>query len=938
MISTSYSDLIKARGEKPAEVEVLLYDAIEMTQKPSGMIIGEISNYLARSEGVLIPVEFLAMALVAPYGYTFCPAMCRPVTERGLIDKNWKSQQVFAIDIDQNLPFEDAKNRWERYGIPPAFAYTTFSDTDRTKYRIVFVMDSAVTDIKLRKGIMESFGRLYPEMDRKTFNPARMFFGGKELIYTDDANDYRSTVRIKDLPEMVGWFMSERDRKNSKRNISAYEIKADSLLSHCQQLNPGRTFLEATTPPLDRVGKNEANATTSIIYNKNRDEIFNFSITDCELTRDTPTLFNGGEQGSMSDGSSYNENKLRNVSLEQLKEGCHLFKEFYSGERWCYHEELFGLATNLLSFMGGRTWFLTGLESRSEYSALEGGFKLDQFKNHGLLNIEKKGYAPQRCENYCPYNRECRHTETILTTAYFSRGTVRVFDPVAYITMDEAEAQLERIFNDCLSADADGTMHVIHADAGLGKTEMYVKAKNLCVDVIALPTHELKEEISKRMEAAGMHVFTVPEIPDLGIYRQRYMELHAMGAFEQASQLLYSIKKEIPAVIGYLKELDKAKDMKDVIILTTHDRVVADGSFSNKTILFDEDPMSCLVRKSSMSIRDLGLIEDILDRSSEVNGDAYEARTYINELATFLKTAESNKLIQGPNQAFPHLKELKTFVANELLREKKGRARFRKEGYDNSNVFEFFNCEWFIKNEDGSSIDYITKREFGFKKAIVLSATSNKIYYEGIFKEKLMFHEVGRVKHMGRIVQYPQHSFSKSVMLNNPEYIALLKHVAGSNPIITYKVLEKCFPENTVLTFGNSTGTDQLNGKDITVAGTYRFSETSYFLDAAILGIECNPRKEQMKFMPIEYDGRQFYFYTYRDNEKLRNLMLSNIESELDQAVGRARIIRNDCTVTVLSNLPLNGAVFRPLTDEMESILADCKEMDEIENTQERAV
>ena len=42
----------------------------------------------------------------------------------------------------------------------------------------------------------------------------------------------------------------------------------------------------------------------------------------------------------------------------------------------------------------------------------------------------------------------------------------------------------------------------------------------------------------------------------------------------------------------------------------------------------------------------------------------------------------------------------------------------------------------------------------------------------------------------------------------------------------------------------------------------------------------------------------------------LREIQLYLIESELIQAVGRARLLRNDCTVTVLSNLPITQADF----------------------------
>lgn len=46
---------------------------------------------------------------------------------------------------------------------------------------------------------------------------------------------------------------------------------------------------------------------------------------------------------------------------------------------------------------------------------------------------------------------------------------------------------------------------------------------------------------------------------------------------------------------------------------------------------------------------------------------------------------------------------------------------------------------------------------------------------------------------------------------------------------------------------------------------------------------------------------------TYAD-EKMRNLQLFFIESELEQAVGRARLLRENCTVYVFSNYPCQQA------------------------------
>ena len=73
----------------------------------------------------------------------------------------------------------------------------------------------------------------------------------------------------------------------------------------------------------------------------------------------------------------------------------------------------------------------------------------------------------------------------------------------------------------------------------------------------------------------------------------------------------------------------------------------------------------------------------------------------------------------------------------------------------------------------------------------------------------------------------------------------------------------------------------------------------------------------EMHYNPVRRNGYEFYFFRF-DNEDLRELQLHIVESELIQAVGRARLLRNDCTVTLLSNLPLPGAEFRYLKDQQD--------------------
>ena len=73
----------------------------------------------------------------------------------------------------------------------------------------------------------------------------------------------------------------------------------------------------------------------------------------------------------------------------------------------------------------------------------------------------------------------------------------------------------------------------------------------------------------------------------------------------------------------------------------------------------------------------------------------------------------------------------------------------------------------------------------------------------------------------------------------------------------------------------------------------------------------------------VERNNYEFRIMTFAD-KSMRNLQLFLIETELEQAIGRARVLREDCTVSVFSNSPckqaeLNTEPYLNITAEEES-------------------
>ena len=116
--------------------------------------------------------------------------------------------------------------------------------------------------------------------------------------------------------------------------------------------------------------------------------------------------------------------------------------------------------------------------------------------------------------------------------------------------------------------------------------------------------------------------------------------------------------------------------------------------------------------------------------------------------------------------------------------------------------------------------------------------------------------------------------------------------------IITFKALS----ESGEIYLGASQGFNYLQGQDITVAGTFHKPEYVYKLFAMITG--NSNTVDSLAVRRVSRNGYNFPFMTFSD-ELLRTIQLWMIESESEQAVGRARLVSNECTVNLYSNLPL---------------------------------
>mgnify|MGYP007108087299 FL=1 len=68
--------------------------------------------------------------------------------------------------------------------------------------------------------------------------------------------------------------------------------------------------------------------------------------------------------------------------------------------------------------------------------------------------------------------------------------------------------------------------------------------------------------------------------------------------------------------------------------------------------------------------------------------------------------------------------------------------------------------------------------------------------------------------------------------------------------------------------------------------------------------------ESRMNYIPVERNGLRFYFTTYCGDSLLQEVQFYLVESQLLQAIGRARVNRFPAKVLILSNLPVVGAQY----------------------------
>ena len=161
-------------------------DHVRHRSKPKfKMDVVDINNRIGKKVKA-IPREFLKgyITSISKDGQSFCPATFTNGTRK---TEYFEQKQMFVLDFDGKLTLQEVFDRAEEYDLPILFSYETFDSVNQDRFRIVFLNDVSIPDVRVAKLMLNILHEIFPEADKQCNEVARLYFGGKKLLYYDES-------------------------------------------------------------------------------------------------------------------------------------------------------------------------------------------------------------------------------------------------------------------------------------------------------------------------------------------------------------------------------------------------------------------------------------------------------------------------------------------------------------------------------------------------------------------------------------------------------------------------------------------------------------------------------------------------------------------------------------------------------------------------------
>lgn len=845
-------------------------DYQEFDKKPQNKTIGAISKRLSEQE-CIVSVQELAEA-VGAHGRTFCPATFGGETRK---QENVKGMQLFCMDFDHGPNYQEIKEKCDRLGLPILFSYHTFSSTEENpRFRVILAHIVPIRVKWVIDVILNLLKNLFPEADKSCFEASRMFFGGKELIEINPDNRFQ-------LDELAAHFCEElycRDPRNYQRNLKIFAQKCslgikNNRLDICT--------VKSDTNPIEAQFEEKTGNSIVIIMEipKNASKI-------CLIKN-----INGSSVNKLVSNSSVHPTykKLEKIGQDKICCRCRLCKAFFAGKELTHNQKFF-LATNLRFINGYKKKFFEIIKTHETAEVY------DRWRYQWIKIDDEYSYNPQSCSaEICPYYKTCHPDKNIILTVKGRKKIIRLKED-CLVSADEAFRLMKEALEKAVKSNKNA-IHLIKAQTGIGKTTAYLEILKTYSSpaIIAVPTVSLKNEIAQKMDGDVINSISLEDLLLPSEIKSEINELYQEGFYKEAREVIRRYADSEPGEMAerlckqYLTFNERLKEKKKHVIMTHRQLLnLSEETASGYTIIVDEDILLTIL-KNSIQV-DVDMVQAALEAGLIKGTKARELKQVIDDKAgLYLRST--------------------VYEQHGVYIKKQTLADYNISG----NINDLFRAGAFYK-EKGVLYAYLPEK-LPYQKIIVLSATLDEKVYRRYFSDReIIPYEVPAAKYQGRLVQYSCYSLSRKNMAelkdngwSQENLFKRLQELSGDLKYgITFKDVEdglSRFLNLSTLHFGCTSGTDQYKGEDGIIIGTPHQKETSYKLAGCYLGLNVNAKENRIQNQKVEYGGYEFLMMSY-DDEDLRRIQLYMISSELEQSIGRSRLLREDATVYLFSNFP----------------------------------
>ena len=826
-------------------------------------------------------------------GYTFCPCtFTQPRKKKEFI----KQMQLFVLDFDGAagthepcpLKIDDALKRAEKYNLPVVIAYETKSSVDFGRYRLVFKYNEPIYDKRLMEVINRLLLCVFPEADQSTKDLSKMFFPGRNVRYYGEKVFYIDSLAIAAEAIMKNQDSNTwKHRLDSIAKVTGIVTKGKTIYIDFPDVKcnyqpyPVRTFLHVPENPLAKDGDFSV---STLLYN---------SVQMPKSPKIPCVFFSYNQQICLNKAKvKQNPNYTHVVKFDSFTtESCKLLNEFLSGYRKLEHNEWIGVMSNLIHIAGGQEQFLSTID---KYSDLYDNPDVREKQMRYFIN---QGYNPYRCESYCPYAEICRHENNMIATLKKNKHSIIKLprEPLYSNISDVRDELYSEIQN---AAQKYNTFSVIKTQTGVGKTMAALRFMLTAPRrvIIAFPTIDLMHEIYEQAVNIGIEAMCTSSIYDIYGFlsrseREEIERYYTYGAVTMPARLLEKFSKTNPHIAEHLKQ-NKLIQEYSGHIFTTHAKLLTMGSMitPDDIVIIDEDITRQVIQINRITEKDLFSMRDFSYQTED-----YGIASKFDDL--IYKVKGSNSIDRLPSLDMEYDEQ------NRLI-EKISRRGLTFE----SCIIGAMEGQSYYYDKYSSSIIFAQRKYLPYAGTyIMLSATANEeICSKTYGNMSFCFHECAKVKYKGKVRLYADKTYSRTCLKNDPELIEKIAEKHTDECFISFMSEMNNIPVPIAdkLYYGKALGTNSFAGRDITIIGTPHVPEYVYKLFAAELNHDT---ASSLAVRKAEYANYEFELMTF-DDPFLKEIQSYIISTELEQAVGRARLISNDCTVSLYSSFPVEQA------------------------------